>query len=278
MENRIMVGTMTDPGYPTPAVQCNYLGLDHYPLETTSDNEFLFTPGDVRGGTNLLMLNFPHNPTGQVATAEFWMEVCEVCWKNNIRLFNDSAYSILTYFDDACTLAQVAQDYPQLSWCEAYSASKIIANGTGWRVGAMVGSPDFINDIATIKGNTDSGFFAPAAYGVLKCMERDMSSIAKNRNMYMDRNLMLTQMLKQHGMIPAVAPAAGFFSLWKVPAEAFGQLVKDGEAFNRLMIQETGIAGVHFGNFIRYSVTAPVENPEWKKAIEDAFDKAHVKY
>lgn len=274
----VLVGAMTNPGYPTPAVQCQYQGVPHYALNTNPDNKFLFSPEDISQGTTLLMVNLPHNPTGQVSTREFWEELCIYCSRENIRLFNDSAYSVLTYFDDACTLAEVAQHFGELSWCEAYSASKIIANGTGWRIGAMVGSPDFIGDIATIKGNTDSGFFAPAAYGVLKCMEDDLVSIAKNREMYMCRNHLLMQIMEARGMKMAVQPAAGFFSLWLTPTEAFGQPIENAEQFNYLMIEKTGVAGVHFGKYIRYSVTAPVEDPEWRKAIENAFEKAEVKY
>jgi len=275
---RVKVATMTDPGYPTPAAQCQYLCVENYALETNTENEFLFCPENIKEGTTLLMLNYPHNPSGQVMMAGYWELICKYCLENNIRIFNDAAYAMLNYDLDAATLASVAQGFPNLSWCEAYSASKVIANGTGWRVGAMVGSPDFIADIATIKGNTDSGFFAPAAHGVLACMQNDMASIMENRDVYYDRNMNLCKLLHERGMKIAVRPSAGFFSLWLAPSEAFGQKIQNAEQFNYLMIEKTGVVGVHFGPYIRYSVTSPIEKPEWQEAITNAFEQANVKY
>lgn len=273
-----LVATMTNPGYPTPAVQCQYQGVPHYAINLTSERGFVFSTDDIKPGTTLIMANYPHNPSGQIATRDFWIRLCQYCTEHGIRLFNDAAYAILAYNQDACTLASVAQNFFDLSWCEAYSASKVIGNGTGWRIGAMVGSPDFINDIATIKSNTDSGFVAPAAYGVLACMENDMHSIRENRDTYSARNILLQEILKDNDMRPTVYPAAGFFSLWHVPQEAFGQAVKDGEEFNSLMIQRTGVAGVHFGQYIRYAVTSPIEKPEWREAIHNGFAQAKPVY
>lgn len=275
----IDVATMTDPGYPTPADQCIKLGVKHSSLITDIANQFVADFKKVWDWTDVFMMNYPHNPSGQVVPAEFWHEVCQYCQERGIRLFNDAAYAKLIYpTSNHATLASVAQDYPNLSWIEAYSASKVIKNGTGWRVGAMVGSEDFIGDLANIKGKADSGFFAPAAAGVLKSVTCDGSSIKNIRLLYWRRSEILQKLLESHGMQLAVQPAAGFFSLWLAPKRAFGQEVKDGEHFNHLMIENTGVVGVHFGPYIRYSVTAPVEKPEWQEAIRSAFVKAEVEY
>jgi len=45
-----------------------------------------------------------------------------------------------------------------------------------------------------------------------------------------------------------------------------------------MMIEKTGIVGVHFDPYIRYAVVAPIEKPDFTKAIEMAFDKARVEY
>lgn len=276
----VRVGTMTDPGYPTPADQCRYLGVEHYAFKTNPDNKFLVNPEDITEGTTLLMLNYPHNPTGQVTSEGFWHKLCQFCQECGIRIFNDAAYAMLGYVGANCsTLAAVAQHYLELSWAEAYSASKAIGNGTGWRIGALVGSPDFISDIATIKGNTDSGLFAPAAYGVLRCLETDMDSVLSVRDTYLKRNLLLCGLLQELGMQMAVQPLAGFFSLWLAPRRAFGRNIKDGQDFNFLLMEKTGVAGVHFGPYVRYSVAAaPIEESKWQNAIMEAFKHADVKY
>lgn len=276
--HKISVYTMTSPGYPTPADQARYLGMIHSSLPTIPENQFRFSPSDICDGiADLVMTNYPHNPSGQVATQDWWMEMCEFCQKYNIRIFNDAAYAILIHDrKEACCLTEVATSFPKLSWAEAFSASKVIGNGTGWRVGAICGSPDFVSDIATIKGNTDSGLFAPAAAGVLAAMKNDRASIEEYRQTYERRIEILVGLLRASGMKLAVEPRAGFFTLWLAPTEAFGEGVIGGEQFNNVMIENAGIVGVPFGQYIRYAVTSPIE--EWRDHIFDSFRRARVSY
>ncbi len=276
----IEVMTTTDPGYPTPADWCGYLsGVRHRALSLNPANMFRFCPGDIRAQAPeyaLVMMNYPHNPSGQVATVGWLVDLCAYCAEHGIRLFNDAAYVALKHTSECATLAEVAVNYPDLSWAEAFSASKLIANGTGWRVGAMVGSPDFIGDIAKIKGNTDSGFVAPMAAGALAALERDQEGIATRRQVYQNRIHVLRDVLESRGMKLAVAPGAGFFTLWKVPNRAFGQRIETAERFNYLMVERTGVTGVHFHPYIRYAVVGPVE--DMRHDLECAFDEADVSY
>lgn len=285
----VKVGSMTKPGYPTPADACNYLGIDQFHLNLTPENDFRFIPdlcpaygqGDVEHHTNLLMLNYPHNPTGQVADRAYWERIIEFCIKHKIRLFNDGAYAMLRHQGSSgCMLAEVAPFYSELSWAEAFSASKSIGNGTGWRVGAIVGSPDFVSDWSKIKGNVDSGFVAPMAVGALYALENSRSDIDRFGQLYEKRLDILVNIAVVRGLKLAVNPQAGFFSLWLVPKEAFGQKVKDAEHFNELMIRNTGIAGVHFNpGYIRYAVAgSPVEKQEWQEALKKGFESAQVAY
>jgi LL-diaminopimelate aminotransferase len=270
------VGTMTEPGYPTPADQCRYLQIPQYALPLNPPNQFRSAMVSVKPKTRLLMLNYPHNPSGQIATKDYWRTVCEFCIENNIRLFNDAAYAALQYTVQGIALSDVALDYPELSWAEAFSASKLIGNGTGWRIGGMIGSPDFIGDIATIKGNTDSGFAAPMAAGVLHAIKNDQEGIKAVREQYANKLDILIQVLGQYGMKLALNPKAGFFTLWLSPSKAFGRQITDAEDFNLAMIKNTGIAGVHFGQYIRYSVCADII-PAIKE-IAKGFESAKVAY
>lgn len=222
------------------------------------------------------MMNYPHNPSGQVATREWLQDVCAGAEKNNVRLFNDAAYAILAHSSEHCTLAEVAQDFPNLSWAEAFSASKAIGNGTGWRIGAIVGSPDFVGDIATIKGNTDSGFVAPMAAGALYALQHAKQIIGSCRKTYERRISTLCRILGSYGMRLAVNPGAGFFTLWLAPKRAFGRKIARAEEFNFLMIEETGVVGVHFHPYIRYAVTGDVE--AMVGPIANAFARAQVSY
>ena len=276
---RVWVATMTDPGYPTPAFWCKRLpGVVHQAIRLHSGNNFLFTGEDVveilnEGG--LLMLNYPHNPSGKAADREWLRKLCAAAQDCGVRIFNDAAYAILAHSEVHTSLADVAVEFPNLSWAEAYSSSKA-GNFTGWRIGAIAGSPDFVGDIATIKGDADSGFAAPMAAGVLDAFKNDRASIEAVRKVYAERIELLVETLSSLGMHLAVTPDAGFFTLWNVPVKAFGVEVKDAEHFNALMIENTGLVGVHFHPYIRYSVTGHIH--KMLPDIKAGFEKANVSY
>ena len=272
-----MVLMMTNPGYPTPADQAQMIrGINHASISIDETNFLFPTSGWDLGRGDLIMLNRPHNPAGVVGVEQWLKDLCTFCQEKGIRIFNDAAYAILTHTDRAVTLADIAINFPYLSWAEAFSASKA-GNMTGWRNGAMVGSPDFIGDIARIKGNTDSGFVAPMAAGVIELFEKHLDKIKAYQLLYATRLEDLIYELQQAGMKLAVRPEAGFFALFQCPKKAFGQDIKDADQFNQLMIKNTGVVGVDFGQYIRYAIcAAPVE--ELIGEIRAAFDKAEVSY
>jgi aspartate/methionine/tyrosine aminotransferase len=117
---------------------------------------------------------------------------------------------------------------------------------------------------------------APMAIGVLNAIENDKVNVNACRELYKKRIKILIDILSGHGMKLAIEPGAGFFTLWKRPDRAFGEEIKDAEHFNYLMIEKTGVVGVHFEPYIRYSVTGDIE--AMAGVIEDAFVKSKVGY
>jgi aspartate/methionine/tyrosine aminotransferase len=202
----------------------------------------------------------------------YGVRVCEpeLTPENEFRI---AAYSILSHDHKHCTLTDVAVHFRHLSWAEAFSASKA-GNFTGWRVGAMVGSPDFIGDIRTVKGNVDSGFNAFAAAGVLSAFQSGKIPVIAQG--YKQRIKTLTDTLVARGMKLAIKPGAGFFTLWEAPKVAFGKEIESGKDFNDIMLEKHGIVGVPFGRYIRYAVVSDID--PHLDAIDEAFEEAKVSY
>lgn len=277
---RRTVFTLTKPGYPTPADQARMqsgVDLRELAIGLGSDEPLSFLEDFVEVPEHsLLMVNFPHNPTGRILNRSDWARLCEFCVQHKTRLFNDAAYARLSHEFDACTLSEVATEYPQLEWAEAFSGSKL-GNFTGYRVGALVGSPDFVSDIARIKGNTDSGLFAPAAAGIIYVVENRPDLIGEVRNLYKGRLVSLRSALESEGMRLAATPEAGFFALFEAPSRAFGMEIEDAAAFNGAMIKNTGIIGVPFGRWIRYAV-CQADTTALFERIKSAFGQARVEY
>ena len=278
-----MIATLTEPGYPTPAVQCRMAkNIIHRALPTNPDNGFCFSVDDlVKLGLmegDMLMLNFPVNPTGVIMTRKWLCPILGYCEDTGIRVANDAAYTIMMDRNVATTLTDVAIQFPGLNWIEMFSASKA-GNFCGWRVAAAVGSQEFIADMKCIKGDEDSGFVAPMAAGVLHLFEKHPERIAEVREMYASRLNTLIRVMTAAGMRLAVQPEAGFFALFHTPRRAFGLPVANAEHFNELMIENTdpGLVGVPFRGYMRYTV-APVDVIAQEHWIARAINDADVSY
>jgi aspartate/methionine/tyrosine aminotransferase len=240
----------------------------------------------------------PGNPAAVGASSAEWREVIEYCISHKTRLVNDAAYAGLVASDSHVPLAVVAKDYPELEWVEMYSVSKSY-NDPGARLGALVGSKDFVEDYIMIKGNTDSGPVPSvmAAYGeYFQNRSAAKRALAELSSMYSERLSYIIPRFKEAGLHMACDTEAGFFTLWQVPRKVLGvELSTDPrtahlpahEAFNRLVIAETGIVGVHFrgpeingraDSLIRYAVCTDVLAPEFQRRFEEGLERLKPEY
>lgn len=231
---------------------------------------------------DLIFVIRPGNPASAGASEAEWKSLIEYCLKNKTRLVNDGAYTTLTD-GSHIPLAQVACKYTELEWGELYSVSKSFSD-PGQRLGVFVGSKDFVEDFTLIKGNTDSGPVPSGmmAYGELfKNQTLTKKLLNDTYQIYQKRLAYLVPKLKSIGLIPACETTSGFFTLWLTPKKAFGVEITSAEHFNRLVIEKTGIVGVHFSgteSFIRYAVCTDVLSPEFQKRFESEIQKIKPSY
>lgn len=236
----------------------------------------------------------PGNPAAVGAKKEEWKALIEFCLERGSRLVCDAAYVGLAG-ENHEPLCRVAKDYPELEWVEMFSVSKSF-NDPGARLGAMVGSKDFIEDYILVKGNTDSGPVPSvmAAYGELFKNKKLTHEILMNQyEIYSKRLGYLIPQLKAAGFQQACETDAGFFTLWKCPKSVFGkdfsrdQSIPLSEAVNRAIISETGIVGVHFTGqqpdgsadpLLRYAVCTDVLAPKFQERFEAALAKMKPGY
>ncbi|MFH2202650.1 MAG: pyridoxal phosphate-dependent aminotransferase [Elusimicrobiota bacterium] len=240
---------------------------------------------------DLIYVIRPGNPAAVGATAEEWKALIEHCIERGTRLVNDAAYAGLAG-DSHMPLAAAAKDYPELEWIEMYSVSKSFSD-PGGRLGALVGSRDFVEDFNMVKGNTESGPvpYVMAAYGeFFKDMDKARAAMSRLAAMYWERVDYLFPRLEDAGFRPACRTEAGFFTLWKVPRKVLGTVLAEDpetkdlpaqEAFNRKVISETGIVGVHFAGsepLIRYAVCTDVLAPEFRRRFEEQLGRLELEY
>jgi LL-diaminopimelate aminotransferase len=249
----------TVPGYPVTATYTKYLGGEVFNLPLFESNSFFpdfsIVPQPVLKKAKLLYLNYPNNPTGAVATPEFFKQVVDFARKNNIIVIHDAPYSALTY-DGYKPLSFLSADGAMDVGIEVHSLSKAF-NMTGWRIGFVCGNSKAVKAYATVKDNTDSGQFRAiqkAAIQALRHTEITDKTVAK----YSRKFNLLVDALNELGF-DAKKPKGSFYCYVKAPAGTEnGRVFNTATEFSEFLIHESLISTVPWddaGKYIRFSVT-----------------------
>lgn len=261
----------TVPGYPVTATYTKYLGGEVFNLPLLESNSFLpdlkIIPKPVLKKAKLLYLNYPNNPTGAMASVEFFEKVIDFARKNNIVVINDSAYGALTY-DGFKPLSFLSVDGAMDVGIEVHSLSKAF-NMTGWRIGFICGNPKAVKAYGTVKDNTDSGQFRAvqkAGIQALKHIEITKNTIAK----YSRRFDLLVNALNDVGF-DAKKPKGTFYCYVKAPeGTENGKEFNTASEFSEFLIKESLISTVPWddaGKYIRFSVTFEADTPQKEKDV-----------
>lgn len=261
----------TVPGYPVTATYTKYLGGEVYNLPLLESNSFLpdlkHIPPAILKRAKLLYMNYPNNPTGAIASIEFYNQVVEFAFRNNIIVINDSAYGALTY-DGNMPLSFLSADGAIDIGVEVHSLSKAF-NMTGWRIGFICGNTKAIKAYGSVKDNSDSGQFRAiqkAGIYALEHTEITANTISK----YSRRFDLLVKALKELGF-DAKKPGGTFYCYVKAPeGTENGTSFKTASEFSEFLITKSLISTVPWddaGKYIRLSVTFEADSPEKEKEV-----------
>ena len=147
-----------NPGYPTYTSAVTLAGGVATPYNLTAESGWLpdFENIDTQG-VKLMIINYPHMPTGAVATLTDLERIVAFCREHSILLLNDNPYGFIRN-QHPVSLLQVegAKDIAM----ELNSLSKS-HNMAGWRIGMLAASEQRITEILRFKSNMDSGMFLP---------------------------------------------------------------------------------------------------------------------
>lgn len=176
-----------NPGYPTYSSVTNLVGgkVKYYDLDET--NGWLPDIERIRRNdlskVKLMWVNYPHMPTGTKGSPELFRDLISFSKDNNILLCNDNPYSFILNNEYYSILAA---DIGKESALELNSLSKS-HNMSGWRIGMVAGSSEYIKDILKVKSNMDSGIFLPMQLAAAEALGNQDSWYSDVNKTYMER-------------------------------------------------------------------------------------------
>ncbi len=258
---------LPDPGYPAYASAVGLAGARpaRWPLD--ADRGYAPDWDRLPKGARLVYLNYPNNPTGQVADRLRLREAVEEARDRGFCLAYDNAYSEISFGDRPAPSIWEIPGAREVA-VEFHSFSKTFGI-PGWRLGFALGPRRLIAAMVRYKSQVDSGPALPlqkAAIAGLALYRGPTRppEIERRVEVYRKRAVQLCRGLGRLGY--PVAPPKGGLYVWhrarlRTGAEEaerwltrFGVLVTPGAAF--------GPAGAPF---VRWSVTRPA--PEISDAL-----------
>jgi len=162
----------------------------------------------------VLMLNYPHNPTGVVTDKAFFEEIVKLAKRFRFMVISDFAYSKIT-FDGYRAPSFLEVDGAKDVGVEFGSFSKSY-NMAGWRIGYCVGNSQMIQALGKIKGYFDYGIFsAIQVAGIIALRDCD-DTLPEQSRIYEARRDVLCNSLQRAGW-DVQKPRAGMFVWVKIP-------------------------------------------------------------
>ena len=208
----------------------------------------------------LLILSFPHNPTTQVTTLDFFQKVVDFAKEHKIWVIHDMAYADLVF--DGYKAPSFLQAEGALDvGVEFYSMTKGYSMA-GWRVGFCAGNEDMIHALTRIKSYLDYGIFQPIQIAATVGLNGPEEPVREICDIYRKRRDFLCEGLNRIGW-EIEPPKATMFCWGHIPEpyRAMGSM-----EFSKLLLTEGHVAvqpGIGFGSYgDEYVRFALIENEQ----------------
>ncbi|MGH4119994.1 aminotransferase class I/II-fold pyridoxal phosphate-dependent enzyme [Clostridium sp.] len=187
-----------EPAYPVYSICSKLWGCVPYTVPLKEKDGYMLNvldiPIEIVEKSKLIFINYPNNPTGAVATSEFYKRIIKFSYDNDIVLCNDSAYNeIIKMNKKPISLMQ----FDEKRQCVEFGTLSKTYNMTGYRIGYAVGNAKVINALLKIKSNCDSGQFSPVQKAAIAALDLERAHIQNIRKIYDERRDVAKNILLQ---------------------------------------------------------------------------------
>lgn len=205
-------------GYPVYSGGATLQSANTYFMPMTAENGFLAdfeqVPEDILKRAKIMFLGYPNNPTGAIATEEYFDKAIDFCIRHDLLLAHDNAYCEIGF--DGYRAPSILERPRAMECCiEFFSLSKAY-NMTGWRIGFAAGNPYAIEVLGTVKNNLDSGQFGAIQDAAIVALRSSQDCIDEMNAIYMRRRDAIVEALQAIGL-ECNTPQATIYVWAKVP-------------------------------------------------------------
>jgi len=241
-----------NPGFPIYESQIVANGAKPVPIHLHEARDFAFDPAElerlITPKTKLLILNYPHNPTGGLLSRKDLEAIAAILRKHpQVWVYADEIYSRLCYTGEFFSIAQLPGMVERTIISDG--ASKTWAM-TGWRIGFTsnpVLAPVFTRWIT----NTESCASQISQWAAVEAINGPQDAAAMMRASFLERRDLILGLLNKVPGVTCRNPGGAFYA-WPNVTEACKMIgAADSEEFRKRLLHEAGVAvlaDIHFGS------------------------------
>lgn len=241
-----------NPGFPIYESQIVACGAVPVPIHLHEARDFAFDPGDleklITPRTRLLILNYPHNPTGGLLGRRDLEAIAAILRRHpQVWVYADEIYSRLCYAGEFFSIAQLPGMYERTIISDG--ASKTWAM-TGWRIG-FAANPGLAPVFTRWITNTDSCASQISQWAAVEAINGPQDAAAAMKQSFHERRDLIVRLLNQVPGVSCRVPGGAFYA-WPNVTEACRRVgAADSEEFRKRLLHVAGVAvlaDIHFGS------------------------------
>ncbi len=248
---------LLDPGYPSHSGGVHLAGGQIYPMPIGEATGFIPVlseiPASVVGQAKLMVLSYPHNPTGAIAPLEFFQEAVAFCQTHGIVLAHDFPYGDLV-FREAPVPSIFQADPSKSCTIEFFTMSKSYNMG-GFRMGYAIGNAKLITALRQIKAMVDFNQYLGILNAASLALTGPQEAVRETVEIFRDRMDRFVTALNAIGWSVSKPEAAMY--VWAKLPEPYSDSMK----FCLDLMEKTGVVaspGIGFGSagegYVRFAL------------------------
>jgi aspartate/methionine/tyrosine aminotransferase len=240
-----------NPGFPIYESQILACGARPVPIHLREARGFSFDPDElerlITPRTKLLILNYPHNPTGGLLSRAELESIAAILKRHpQVWVYADEIYSRLAYGEDFFSIAQVPGMYERTVISDG--ASKTWAM-TGWRIG-FASNPLLAPLFTRWITNTESCASQISQWAAVEAIKGPQDAAEAMKASFLARRDLIVRLLNEVPGVSCLVPGGAFY-VWPNVTEACRLIgAADSEEFRKRLLNEAGVAllaDIHFG-------------------------------
>jgi len=254
-----------NPGFPIYESMIRYIGGNPVPVRLLEDKGFVLDVDQlvsrVSPKTRLIILNYPHNPTGGTIPEAGLRAIADVAARHGVPVLADEIYSRILYDGRHVSIASLPGMEPLAIILDGFSKTYAM---TGWRLGYGVMPAPMAQVVAKLQTNATSCTATFSQMAAVAALKDDQSEVDRMVAEFHRRRDVIVDGLRAMPGFQCARPKGAFY--------VFPNITRTGHSSRTLadlLLDEAGVAclaGTAFGEFgeghLRFSYANSLENIE----------------